>query len=377
MKFSIACDEFAQVLARLQGFLGKKAGSSLSSVLSNVLLDVNNNGILTLSATDLEISFHGQLTVQNATEGSLCVDGKRLYAMIKQLPEEEVHIEVNEKQELMLTSGWSEIALAGLDAQEFPHIEMNTDAEFFAVKGGMICELFERCFFSSSSEESRPNLNGVYFQCIAGQGIRTVTTDGHRLTIIERDATLDGVQVPQLDGKIIPRKAVSELKRLLEEYPEVDLAFSEQNLMVKTQDFTLMIRLIADTFPDYQSAVPKSNHLSFVFDRSSLLKTLKRMGLVGEDKRQHGVRLDFQGDEVLLESHNANLGKVNERIKLQQGSSDQDMMVAFSVQYMIDVLTVIRGQYVEMHLAQTGKQAGIFKDPENEADVFVVMPRRL
>jgi DNA polymerase III subunit beta len=365
------------MLARLQGFLSKKAGSSLSSVLSNVLLDVNENGILKLSATDLEISFHGHLEVQNATTGSLCVDGKRLYAMIKQLPEEEVQIEVNEKQELMLTSGWSEISLAGLEAQEFPEISIADDVKYFAVKGGIICELFERSFFSSSSEESRPNLNGVYFQCMPNNQIRTVATDGHRLTVIERNAAVDGTEIPTMAGQIIPRKAVSELKRLLEEYPEVELAFAGQNLIVKTADFSIMIRLIADKFPPYEAVIPKSNDLSFIFDRYSLLQALKRMGLVGEDKRQHGVRLDFQGDDVLLESHNANLGKVNERLKLQEESSAEDMTVAFSVQYMIDVLNVIKGDRVKLCLAQAEKVAGIFKDLEYPQDTFVVMPRRL
>ena len=374
MKFCIACDEFSQMLSRLQGFLSRKP---LSPVLSNVLLQIDEQGLLHLSATDLEISFHGTLQVKDQAVGAITVDGKRLYAMIKQLPEEEVFVEVNEKQDLLLSSGRSEMSLSGIDAEEFPEIQHDQEATFFDVKGGLISELFDRAIFSSSNDESRPNLNGVYFQSL-GDGIcRAVSTDGHRLTLVERQISVEnGAVMPKIDGQIIPRKGVAELKRLLEEYPEVKIALSGQNWITKTSDFSVSIRLIAEKFPPYEAVIPKSNDQTFIFNRGQFLNTLKRMGLVGEEKL-HGVRLDFQGDEVLLESSNVNLGQVTERLKLGDGSSDTEITVSFSVQYMLDILNVTKGESIELNLGQAERIPGIFKDPDYPQDTFVVMPRRL
>ena len=380
MKFRIACDDFAQMLSRLQGFLSR-ASNSLSAILSNVLLRLEEDGTLHLSATDLEISFHGTLQVKDQVPGAITVDGKRLFAMIRQLPNEEVKVEVTDTQDLRLESGYTEMSLSGIDAEEFPETPSEQDSEYFPVKGGVICELFERSLFSTSTDEGRPNLNGVLFQSMGDGILRSVSTDGHRLTMVERFAALTEGEtasgpIPEFPGQIVPRKGVSELKKLLEEYPEVEFALGGQFLLAKTPDFFISIRLIAERFPPYEAVIPKSNERIYHFDRAELLKSLKRMGLVGEDKL-HGVCLEFVGDEVLLESKNVNLGNVNERLKMLEGSCVDEMRVSFTVQYMVDILSVIKGKTVQLCLGQAEKIPGIFKDPEAPQDIFVVMPRRL
>ena len=149
-----------------------------------------------------------------------------------------------------------------------------------------------------------------------------------------------------------------------------------QNLIVKTDDFGINIRLIAERFPPYESVIPEYNEHTFIFDRQELLSALKRMGLVGEEKL-HGVELTFSGAEVKLESKNNTLGQVSETLTLSEGSSDYEIKVAFGVHYMIDVLSVIKGAEVQIRLHQNESTPGLFKDPEFEQDTFVVMPKRI
>ena len=370
MKFRIACDDFAQTLGRLQGFLSRKP---LSEVLSNVLLEVNEQGIISLSATDQEISFQGTLPVRDFESGALSVDGKKLYAMVRQMPEEDVVLSSDENQILHLKSGRSEMSLHGIEAERFPQLPSNDDVTFFGVRGGVISELFERTSFSISTEESRPNLNGVFLQSLGDGILRAVSTDGHRLTVVERAAHLEGEVIESFDGQIIPRKGVVELKKLLEEYPEVRLAFSTHNLIVQTSDFSIWIRLIAERFPPYEAAIPKSNNNIYHFNRKALSTVLKRCNLVSDEKL-HRVTLDFMGGEVMLESKNSNLGKVEEPIELLEGSSTEELEVAFSLQYVQDVIGVIQSDEVHLCLGQSENSFGIFKDPTYENDIFVVAP---
>jgi DNA polymerase-3 subunit beta len=374
MKLIVNRDELSSMLTRLQGFLGK---SNLSPILSNVLIQADEGGKITLSATDNEISFHGYVNAQVQTPGALTVSGKRLLAMVRQFPSDQVTLSVTERDELCLDSNQSHMVLVGIDAREFPELSFGDDGDMFVLRGGVLTDLFERTLFSASADEARANLNGVLFTSLGDGVIRVVSTDGHRLSLAERYAGIDdAATIPSFEGQIIPRKAVTELRKLLDEYPEVRLVISGQNLIVKTDDFGINIRLIAERFPPYESVIPEYNEHTYIFDRQELLSALKRMGLVGEEKL-HGVELMFSGSEVRLESKNNTLGQVSETLNLAEGSSDCELKVAFGVHYMIDVLNVIKGAEVQIRLHQNESTPGLFKDPEFEQDTFVVMPKRV
>jgi DNA polymerase-3 subunit beta len=362
------------MLGRLQGFLLNKE-NSLSSVLANVLLLVTETGELQLSATNLQITFHGIIDVKDQEPGSITVDGKRLNAMVKQLPAEVVEFQTEGEEMLHLRSGRSTMALLATDAREFPELPSTEGLEFYTVQGSVLAKLLERTLFSSSTDEARPNLNGILFTGRGDSILRAVSTDGYRLTVAEREAGAEGSNIPEFEGQIIPRKGAIELAKLVEPYPEVELAINGQNLVVKSSDFTVHIRLLAEMYPPYEDVIPKSNDLIFNLDRQRFLNALKRMNLIGEE-RLHRVTLDFQGGELLLESSNANLGKVEEHIELQEGSSDAELQVAFSAVYMMDILNVIKGDKVQICLSAAGKVPAIFKDPSWEQDTFVVMPLR-
>ena len=378
MKMRIACDDLANMLGRLQGFLFS-ARNSLLQVCSNVHLRVEESGDLHLSATDLQISFHGTLKVKDQEPGETLVDGKRLYAMVKQLPAEEVLIELKDSAEgegaLQLTSGRSHMSLLSLGTQDFPELPSTEDLTFSTVQGSTLASLFERTLFSMSSDEARPNLNGVLFVHKGDNVLRSVSTDGYRITICERQEEREGLELPTFSGLLIPRKGAIELKRLLEQYPEVELATSENNVVVRTTDCTVHVRLLADQYVPYEEVIPKSNNNAYKIERQPLLNALKRMNLVGEE-RLHRVSFDFQGAELLIESANANLGKVEERVELLEGSTDHEMQVSFSSVYVLDVLNTIKSETVEMHLGATSTQPVIFKDPTWMQDTFVVVPLR-
>jgi DNA polymerase-3 subunit beta len=373
MKLVVGRSELSGMLTRLQGFLGK---SNLSPILANVHIEADVEGMVTLSATDHEISFQGTLSAHVQESGAITVNGKRILAMTRQLPGAEIKLETNEQDELLLSAGKSNMTLVGIDAREFPEIQLAEQESGFTVRGGILTDLFERTLFSASTEEARANLNGVLFSSPSQGVIRVVSTDGHRLSLAERYAGIEGLpEFDAFEGQIIPRKAVVELRKLLDEYPDVSLTLSDQHLTVKTADFGINIRLIAERFPPYEAVIPKSNNDHYVFDRQALLGALKRMGLVGEEKL-HGVELTFNGGEVLLESRNNSLGQVNETLPLLEGSSETALHVSFGVHYMIDVLNVIKGSEVHLYLNQNEARPGLFKDPEFDQDLFVVMPKR-
>ncbi len=371
MKFVVNRDLFARALARVQGVVSRKASLS---VLSNVLLEASEDGRLRVAATDLDVTFDGALNSRVTEAGRITVDGKRLFEVVRSLPGEEVDVAVGEADRLTLRCKNTEFVLLGASADSFPQLPTARGVELTPVDGSVLRELFERTMFSVSTDESRPNLNGVYFRCLADDRVRMVSTDGHRLSQGER-ACGRGAPLPERDGVIIPRKGVAEIKRLLDEVgAEVAFGFLENNLVLEAGDLTLFVRLIDANFPDYRQVIPKSSERHVVLDRVPLLNSLKRIEILASE-RTHGVRIELKGSAMTLSSNNPDLGSAKEEVAVE-GYDGGDLVIAFNAKYMREILGILSADKVELALNEA-LSPGLIREYENDGYLFVVMPMRI
>ena len=370
MKLVVNRDLFSRALARTQGVLSRKA---TLPVLSNVLLEVSDDGKLRVAATDLDVTYDGYLSCRSLESGRITVDGKRLYEVVRQLPGEEVDVSVNADERITLTCKNAEFQLLGTSADNYPPLPDAHGVKLFPVDGVSFRELIERTMLSISTDESRPNLNGVYFRCLENNQVRMVSTDGHRLSQGERSIERD-VDIPEHDGVIIPRKGVSEIKRLLDESGrEVSFGFLDNNLVVAAANFSLFIRLIDAAFPDYRQVVPKSSERTVVLDRVPFLASLKRIGLLASE-RTHGVQIELKSGLMTLISDNPDLGKAREEIEVDYDGGD--LIIAFNAKYVQDILSILSAAKIEMSLNEA-LSPGLFREHENDDYLFVVMPMRI
>ncbi len=371
MKFVVNRDLFTRALARVQGVLNRK---STMPVLSNVLLEAEPGGKLRVAATDLDVTFDGYLGARVVEAGRVTVDGKRLYEVVRSLPGEEVDVGVGEEERVTLSCHNTEFQLHGTAADEYPSLPTREGVELTPVDGAGLRELIERTLFSVSSDESRPNLNGVFFRCLEDDRVRMVSTDGHRLSQGERSVNR-GASIPAAEGVIIPRKGVAELKRLLDEVgAEVGFGFLEHSLVVAAADLTLYVRLIDAGFPDYRAVIPKSSERIVVLNRLPFLDSLKRIGILASE-RTHGVRIELRGSRMTLSSDNPDLGKAREEVELD-GYDGGDLTIAFNARYVRDILGILSAEKVEMALNEA-LSPGLFREHGNEDYLFVVMPMRV
>ncbi len=370
MKFVVNRDLFARALQRIQGVVNRKA---TVPALSNVLLEATPDGRLRVAATDLDVTFDGSLGARVAEPGRTTLDGKRLFEVIRSLPGEEVDIDVGDEERATLRCKNTEFVLLGASADAYPPLPSATGAELVPVDGHVLRELLERTLFSVSTDESRQNLNGVYFRCIDANRIRVVSTDGHRLSQGEREAGR-GAEIPQRDGVIIPRKGCTELKRLLDETgKDVSFGFLENNLVVSGDNLCLFIRLIESAFPDYRQVIPKSSERHVVLPRERFLESLKRISLLASE-RTHGVKVEVSAGRMTLLSDNPDLGRAREDIEVDYDGGD--VSIAFNAKYVRDILSILDADRVQMSLNEA-LSPGLFREHENEDYLFVVMPMRL
>ncbi len=370
MKFAINRDLFGRALGRIQGVLSRRASLP---VLSNVRLEVMDEGKLRISATDLDVTYDGYLLCRGTNKGSVTVDGKRLYEVVRSLPGEEVDIDVTDESRIVLKCKNAEFVLLGTSSDTYPALPDAHGVKLFPVDGIALRELLERSMLSISTDESRPNLNGVYFRCLENNRICMVSTDGHRLSQGERSVDRDA-EIPLHDGVIIPRKGILELKRMLDEAgKEVSFGFLDNNIVIASSNSFLFVRLIDATFPDYMQVIPKSSERIIVLDRVPFLDSLKRIGLLASE-RTHGVRIELTDGLMTLLSDNPEFGKAREEIAIDYTGGD--LIIAFNAKYVVEILSTLGAAKVEMALNEA-LSPGLFREHQNDEYLFVVMPMRL
>jgi len=366
MNFKIDKNEFIKILQRVQGIVEKK---NTMPVLANVLLETKGSGI-NIMATDLEIFIKDTVSAQVEEEGSVTVNAKKLYEIVKELPEKEVDVKLGSGDKLTVKSGKSRFNILGLPAKEFPGFPEIDESTFKKVDNETLKEMIEKTAFAVSTDETRYNINGFYIEK-DGDVVRIVTTDGHRLAVIEKEASK--VNAPT-EGVILPRKGVNEIKRLLEEKDgNFELSITEKSATLKNNETIINVRLIEGEFPDYKQVVPKENDKLIKTDKTSFLSALKRVSLLSSD-RIKGVKFSIKEGSAKLSSSSPDIGDADEDINIDY--SGEELEVAFNAKYFIDALEAIDEENVDIQLKDSLSPC-IMEPESNKTYKYIIMPMRL
>ena len=374
MELKIGVQELSRALARSQGIVEKK---STMPILSHVLIEAQKSGELTVSATDLDVAVQGRHQCESvAKDGKVAVPARHLFDIVKALPEASASLRKTQNNYLEVRSGAAEFRIVGLPAEDFPALPKPEKVPFVQVDAAMMLRLIERTIFAVSSDETRYNLNGVFFETQGGK-VRLVATDGHRLSLAEADSPGD---FKLKKGVIIPRKGLLELKKLLaeaveggEEKPSAEIGFVESSAIVRRAGVTLVMRLIEGMFPDYHQVIPKGGEKVLTVGRARLLETLRRVSLLASDK-SHAVKLELGKGSLRVLSQNPDLGEAKEDVTVEyQG---EPLKIGFNARYLIDVLQVLGSEDVAFELADD-LSPGVLRPAGEEGYTAVIMPMRI
>jgi DNA polymerase-3 subunit beta len=349
-------------------------------ILSHVLLEAKK-AELVVSATDLDLavsSEHGE-GCEILKEGALAVSARHLYEIVRALPEQQVTLKKAHNNYLEVRSGPSEFRIVGLPAEDFPTLPRFEKVPFGDVDPKLLLDMIERTFFAVSTDETRYNLNGVYFEPSA-EALRLVATDGHRLSLVEKQA---GATFGLKRGIILPKKGLQELRKLLAEAAEASpdkpaetkLGFVENSAIVRRPGVTLSMRLIEGLFPDYRQVIPKAGDRSVKIGRDRFQETLRRISLLSTDKA-HAVKLEITKGILRVTSQNPDLGEAKEEVPVEYAG--EPLKIGFNARYILDVLAVIQSKDVTFELADD-LSPGVLRggDEADQGFTAVVMPMRI
>ncbi len=341
-------------------------------ILANVLIEARK-GEVRLTATDLEVGVRGLVASEVVKEGTVTINAKKLYEIIREVPEEQISLKRLENDWVEIRGGKSIFKIVGMDAKEFPQFpKFDNGKGLSTVPASLIREMIERTIFSVSTDETRYSLNGVFVEQGDGSNIRMVATDGHRLAFEERAVGSLGLG----KGVIVPRKGLSELKKLLEsgDAGVVSLGFKENLGLVAKDNIELFMRLIDGDFPDYTKVIPKGNVNIATLDHDELLQALRRVSILSNE-RYKGIRMGFSEGKLAISANNPDLGEALEEVDAEYHG--KPISIGFNARYFIDVLGVLKNEGEITIELKDELSPSVIRKNGLDGYLYVLMPMRL
>ena len=376
MKLTIAKTEFLKGLSRIQSIVDRRAPMP---ILAHVLIEEGENSTaeakgLALSATDLEVGIRSFHAAEVEEPGSLTVSAKKLFDLIRELPDETVHLEDTDNSYLDLRCARAHFTLAGSSAEEYPTLPDFASDRTFSVSAPVLSSMIERTLYAASTDETRYNLNGVQLEVLPESGkIRMVATDGHRLAIIDRTLTEESDRVQS--GVIIPRKGIAELKRLVDEddADQIELAFEENSGLARKGDVALAISLIEGEFPNYRQVIPDQPGVQLTIPSDLLVHSLRRVSVLSTD-RGSPVKFELTSGQMTLSCSSPDLGEARDEVDVDYDGDP--VLFGFNAAYLLDALLASHAKEIRLSIQDDLSPARIVPTDDDDT-LAVVMPMRI
>ena len=372
MKITIERGLLLKVLTHIQSIVERR---NTIPILSNVKLDAPG-GQLSLNATDMDLDIVESVPADVATPGSTTAPAHTLFDIVRKLPEgAQVQLDTSGANDtLKLISGRSRFTLACLPTEDFPVLSGGELPHKFVVSSTDLKNLIDRTRFAISTEETRYYLNGIYLHTAERKGVqvlRSVATDGHRLASVDVPLPTGASGMP---GVIVPRKAVNELRKLIEDLDgEVSIALSDTKIRFGFDGAIQTSKLIDGTFPDYDRVIPTDNDKVLEVNTKQFQEAVDRVSAISSE-RSRAVKLALTSGNLTLSVSSPDNDTATEELAVSYDAAQ--MEIGFNARYLLDIAQQIDGEEARFNLADAASPT-LVQDKDDASALYVLMPMRV
>jgi len=366
MEIIVRRNDFVKELQLVQGIVERK---NSIPILSNVLVEARGSEVR-ISATDLDVSLRCGCAAQVQKEGSITLGAKKLYEIARSLPESDVHLTV-------LPDSWATVEcervvfkMAGLPREDFPSLPEGKATKGIEIPADAMRALISRTAFAITAEDARYYLSGALL-LLERESASMVATDGHRLAFAQRKVAL---KVAEPMRVLVPRKAISEIVRLLETEESLTLQPVDSHLVFTVGGRTLTSKVVDAQFPAFEKVIAAAGDKTVNLGRDPLLSAIRRVSLLSSE-RSRAVKLSLGPGKLELTASSPDLGEARESLSVDYGG--EPVEIGFNAQYLVDFLGVAGGDQVALSLKDAETQGLLRPIGQDETDYrYIVMPMR-
>nr|WP_321465782.1 DNA polymerase III subunit beta [uncultured Desulfobulbus sp.] len=373
-QFNISRDDLLRGISAQQNITSKKG---TLAILSNVLVEVEQEQIV-LTGTDLEIGLKQSIPAEVIQTGTLTLPAKKLFEITRESGSSTLSFKELDNNWVEITAGPSVYRLAGMMADEFPQFPHYDEDAMLTMDSAIMVDLVDKTIFSiAQDKENMFTLTAALLQKVKTDdqlSLKMITSDGHRLTIMNRDvdAGLDALNLNPTT--LIPRRGVQEIRKFCENRNTFVFGVEEKQAVLKSDDSLLIIRLMEGDFPDFQGLLNMlSKENSIRIDRNRFLESLKRINLFTEDLF-HAIKMEVSANMMVLTSQNADFGSAKDEFEVDYAG--EELSLGFNCRYFIETLQVMEGKTV---IASINNQESpcMITSEEDPGFLSVIMPMKL
>ncbi len=371
MEIKIDRNELLRSVSKVQSIIEKKSNMP---VLSTVLLTAEDSKVR-ISATDLELGFQETINAQVTEEGSITLSGRKIFEILKETKASEFHIKEKENNWIFLSDGVARFNLASIPPEEFPAFMEPEGVNMISIKGEVLADMINKTIYAVTAEEAGFKLSGVLTEKFSVEGksvLRMVATDGHRLSLIDREfENLDSLALDK--GVMIPKKGMSELNKMAAEGGIVEIGFKEKNCVARKENAFLIMRLLETNFPDYKAVMVKNEKDPISITKVALLEAMRKM-LILSNERYRAVKITLENNVMDLVSTNPDLGDAQENIEIKY--IGERVEAGFNPKYFIETLQSMHSETIQLDFTDNSKPF-VLTGEADEGFVGLIMPMRV
>ena len=367
------------LLRELQLFQGIVERKNTIPILANVLIEASGDEVKLL-ATDLEVGLRSRCTASVGKSGSLTLPAKKLYEIVKALPETDVRIE-EDKNGVKVAADRFDSRMQTLPREDFPTLPEASGTSSATLPRDVLRQMVTKTQFAITGEDTRYFLNGALF-ILRPDSMSLVSTDGHRLALITvarekgKGKSAKSAGADDEVRVILPRKTLLELGRLLAE-GEGDIQYErgENHLFFDIGGRLLISRMIDGQFPAFERVIPKTNDKRVEFDRDRLTSAVRRVALLSNE-RSRAVKFLIDNGKVEIASSSPEFGEAKEVLMVDYSAAP--VTICFNAQYVLDFLAVADTDSVGLEFKDDMSQAVMKPVSADGYDyTYVIMPMRV
>jgi len=370
MKVIINKKEVLKSFANMQSIVER---NNIIPILSSLLMDAKE-GRLFLYATNLKISLIDECSAVIEKEGTIALDAKRVYEIIKEAPNDEIVFEEKENTWVKISSGKIVYNLPGNNPQEYPERIKIKEKDPSIIMAPKLLEMVRKTAFAIAEDEGKGSIGALFWEIMDGEKkkLRLVATDAHRLSCIEREKGDKEQFTGDLHAILVPKKGVMELRKLLEDAGDeiIKIWKENENLLVKRDNTVLAIRLMEGEFPDYKKVLSFKGAHKIKLSTTALLDVLRRVSIVLEE-RLRIIKATLSAGVIRIVAHNSETGEAKEEMGVDYQGDEKE--INLNLRYLWDSLNCLNDE--TFFLEMRGPTEPIRILPEKDVDhVLIVMP---
>ena len=370
MKLKIKKIVLLEELNRVSKALSSK---NIIPVLAGICFDAKENKlVLTASDNDITIQTfinNDEENLEIKEEGNIVIQGKYILDIVRKLPDEYINIDVIDDSKVTIYTENSEFNLNGINKKEYPAINLEESKNKVVLNKELFTEIINQTCFAASTDESKPSLTGINFN-ITGDILECNSTDSYRLSrkIVNLSNNNESFNL------IIPSKNLLEFAKILTEDVDIEMNIFNNKLLFKYENLLFQTRLISGTYPNTSNLIPEDPILKITVDKDLFFNTIDRTSILATDKEKNIITLEIDGNNLNLRSFVAEIGKVEEKMMINN-TMGENIKISFSSKYMMEALKAFSTKTVDICFFGEVKPI-IIHSSEDETLTELVLPIR-